>query len=333
MFFLIFINSFLSYCHPPTAQTIQFRHFAKFRYTSEWPEARDWLDLAHWAKFAQALNQKDSVQPKQLEAKEEERRCLFSANRNGVVEGRINKGVGFKRESASLHHRPVIHSTYWFFTLLLYPPKQEMASFCRSALMAGSRSIARSRTLSQSSLNSLNPAAMSSPFASATRTIPCATRYNLLKTLQLSRFWQFQWLRKPIFGLPFSFKKDINTSKITEIVVIAICIGLFRYWEAWSQWCHFTVPLLLLGSNPTLPSIPPAGAAFLKVTHLLSFPLFNYVCLVELFSFSVSLGGCFILLFGPITILVMGSRECFVVLFLFLLVVVWSRFRIYWFLE
>ncbi|KAM1763255.1 hypothetical protein ACFX11_002615 [Malus domestica] len=52
-----------------------------------------------------------------------------------------------------------------------------MASFCRSALMAGSRSIARSRALSQTSLNSLNPAAMASPFASATRTIPCATRF------------------------------------------------------------------------------------------------------------------------------------------------------------
>lgn len=260
------------------------------------------------------------------------RRKVFSANRNGVVESHINKEVGFKRESASLHHRPVIHSTHWFFTLLLYPPKQEMASFCRSALMAGSRSIARSRTLSQSSLNSLNPAAMSSPFASATRTIPCATRYNLLKTLQLSRFWQFQWLRKPIFGLPFSLKKYINTSKITEIVVIAICIGLFRYWEAWSQWCHFTVPLLLLGSNPTLPSMPLAGAAFLKVTH----PLFLFsimFVLLNCFLLSVSLGGYFVLLFGPITILVMGSRECFVVLFLFLLVVVWSRFRIYWFLE
>ncbi|KAM1452866.1 hypothetical protein ACFXTO_002547 [Malus domestica] len=43
--------------------------------------------------------------------------------------------------------------------------------------MAGSRSIARSRALSQTSLNSLNPAAMASPFASATRTIPCATRF------------------------------------------------------------------------------------------------------------------------------------------------------------
>ncbi|BFG41529.1 hypothetical protein CerSpe_278050 [Prunus speciosa] len=60
-----------------------------------------------------------------------------------------------------------------------------MASLCRSALMAGSRSIARSRTLSQSSLNSLNPAAMSSPFASATRTIPCATRFvSLLGSME-----------------------------------------------------------------------------------------------------------------------------------------------------
>ncbi|XP_048430277.1 protein NONRESPONDING TO OXYLIPINS 2, mitochondrial-like isoform X1 [Pyrus x bretschneideri] len=52
-----------------------------------------------------------------------------------------------------------------------------MASFCRSALMAGSRSIARSKALTQTSLNSLNPAAMASPFASTTRTIPCATRF------------------------------------------------------------------------------------------------------------------------------------------------------------
>ncbi|KAK9942476.1 hypothetical protein M0R45_008140 [Rubus argutus] len=53
-----------------------------------------------------------------------------------------------------------------------------MASFCRSALMAGSRSIsARSRTLSQSSLNALNPKATSSPFASSAKAIPSATRF------------------------------------------------------------------------------------------------------------------------------------------------------------
>ncbi|CAN6685960.1 unnamed protein product [Malus baccata var. baccata] len=57
-----------------------------------------------------------------------------------------------------------------------------MASFCRSALMAGSMSITRSRALTQTSLNSLNPAAMASPFASTTRTIPCVTSSSVTKT-------------------------------------------------------------------------------------------------------------------------------------------------------
>ncbi|XP_012070015.1 protein NONRESPONDING TO OXYLIPINS 2, mitochondrial isoform X3 [Jatropha curcas] len=50
-----------------------------------------------------------------------------------------------------------------------------MASFCRSALMAGSRSIAaRSRTLTQKTLNSNS---FSSPFSSqSTRAIPNASR-------------------------------------------------------------------------------------------------------------------------------------------------------------
>nr|XP_028957728.1 uncharacterized protein LOC103432742 isoform X2 [Malus domestica] len=50
----------------------------------------------------------------------------------------------------------------------LLSSEREMASFYRSALMA--------RALTLTSLNSLNPAAMASPFASATRTVPCATR-------------------------------------------------------------------------------------------------------------------------------------------------------------
>ncbi|XP_004289683.1 PREDICTED: uncharacterized protein LOC101301730 isoform X4 [Fragaria vesca subsp. vesca] len=53
-----------------------------------------------------------------------------------------------------------------------------MASLCRSALMAGSRSISsRSRTLTQSSLNALNPKPMSSPFASSTKPMSSATRF------------------------------------------------------------------------------------------------------------------------------------------------------------
>ncbi|KAM5548889.1 hypothetical protein ABKV19_000349 [Rosa sericea] len=58
-----------------------------------------------------------------------------------------------------------------------------MASLCRSALMAGSRSISsRSRTLTQSSLNALNPKPMSSPFASSTKAMPSAIRFNLSQT-------------------------------------------------------------------------------------------------------------------------------------------------------
>ncbi|GMN37393.1 hypothetical protein TIFTF001_006773 [Ficus carica] len=50
-----------------------------------------------------------------------------------------------------------------------------MASFCRSALMAGSRSIAaRSKVLSPKSLNSTP--IFSSPFSSASGTIPRASR-------------------------------------------------------------------------------------------------------------------------------------------------------------
>ncbi|XP_021286849.1 protein NUCLEAR FUSION DEFECTIVE 6, chloroplastic/mitochondrial isoform X1 [Herrania umbratica] len=50
-----------------------------------------------------------------------------------------------------------------------------MASFCRSAVMAGSRSLAsRPKTLT---LKSLTPKPMSSPFSSpSTRSLPCASR-------------------------------------------------------------------------------------------------------------------------------------------------------------
>ncbi|XVF67719.1 hypothetical protein PTKIN_Ptkin10aG0144500 [Pterospermum kingtungense] len=50
-----------------------------------------------------------------------------------------------------------------------------MASFCRSAITAGSRSLAsRSKTLT---LKSLTPKPMSSPFSSpSTRALPCAAR-------------------------------------------------------------------------------------------------------------------------------------------------------------
>ncbi|XP_024028990.1 uncharacterized protein LOC21410055 isoform X1 [Morus notabilis] len=49
-----------------------------------------------------------------------------------------------------------------------------MASFCRSALMAGSRSIAaRSKVVSPKSLNSIP---ISSPFSSASGSIPRASR-------------------------------------------------------------------------------------------------------------------------------------------------------------
>ncbi|XP_050145282.1 uncharacterized protein LOC126620980 [Malus sylvestris] len=56
----------------------------------------------------------------------------------------------------------------------LLSSEREMASFCRSALMA--------RALTLTSLNSLNPAAMASPFASATRTVPCATSSSVTRT-------------------------------------------------------------------------------------------------------------------------------------------------------
>ncbi|XP_022725301.1 protein NUCLEAR FUSION DEFECTIVE 6, chloroplastic/mitochondrial-like isoform X5 [Durio zibethinus] len=50
-----------------------------------------------------------------------------------------------------------------------------MASFCRSAIMVGSRSLAsRSKTLN---LKSLTPKPISSPFSSpSTRALPCASR-------------------------------------------------------------------------------------------------------------------------------------------------------------
>lgn len=50
-----------------------------------------------------------------------------------------------------------------------------------------------------------------------------------------------------------------------------IILGLLWRWRAWSQWCHFTAPLLLLGLNPASPSIPLAGAGFLKVFHLVMY--------------------------------------------------------------
>ncbi|VYS65388.1 unnamed protein product [Arabidopsis thaliana] len=51
-----------------------------------------------------------------------------------------------------------------------------MASFCRSALMAGSRNlVSRSRTVTQKSLN-LKPTTTSSPFASMSQSIPRASR-------------------------------------------------------------------------------------------------------------------------------------------------------------
>ncbi|XP_010555303.1 PREDICTED: uncharacterized protein LOC104824828 isoform X2 [Tarenaya hassleriana] len=51
-----------------------------------------------------------------------------------------------------------------------------MASFCRSAIMAGSRSLAsRSRTVTQRSLD-LKPTTNSSPFTSLNNSIPRASR-------------------------------------------------------------------------------------------------------------------------------------------------------------
>ncbi|VVB09704.1 unnamed protein product [Arabis nemorensis] len=51
-----------------------------------------------------------------------------------------------------------------------------MASFCRSALMAGSRNlVSRSRTVTQKSLN-LKPTTTSSPFPSVSQSIPRASR-------------------------------------------------------------------------------------------------------------------------------------------------------------
>ncbi|XP_010437046.1 PREDICTED: protein NUCLEAR FUSION DEFECTIVE 6, chloroplastic/mitochondrial-like isoform X1 [Camelina sativa] len=51
-----------------------------------------------------------------------------------------------------------------------------MASFCRSALMAGSRNlVSRSKTVTQKSLN-LKPTATSTPFASMSQSVPRASR-------------------------------------------------------------------------------------------------------------------------------------------------------------
>ncbi|PRQ29093.1 hypothetical protein RchiOBHm_Chr5g0010131 [Rosa chinensis] len=53
-----------------------------------------------------------------------------------------------------------------------------MASFCRSALTAGSRCIsARSRSLNHSSLNAISPKVLSSPFASSTKANSSSTRF------------------------------------------------------------------------------------------------------------------------------------------------------------
>ncbi|KFK30505.1 hypothetical protein AALP_AA7G270800 [Arabis alpina] len=51
-----------------------------------------------------------------------------------------------------------------------------MASFCRSALMSGSRNlVSRSRTVTQKTLN-LKPTITQSPFASVSQSIPRASR-------------------------------------------------------------------------------------------------------------------------------------------------------------
>ncbi|KAL1190285.1 hypothetical protein V5N11_016671 [Cardamine amara subsp. amara] len=52
-----------------------------------------------------------------------------------------------------------------------------MASFCRSALMAGSRNlVSRSKSVTQKSLNLKPPTTTSSPFASPSQSIPRASR-------------------------------------------------------------------------------------------------------------------------------------------------------------
>ncbi|KAK6253672.1 hypothetical protein QUC31_015392 [Theobroma cacao] len=112
-----------------------------------------------------------SLQPKQ---NIQIRRCRFSFVRKdtGFCGQALNSQiqiVGFKEETGLLFPQPRASSSNNFRT------REEMASFCRSAVMAGSRSLAsRSKTLT---LKSLTPKPMSSPFSSpSTRSLPCASR-------------------------------------------------------------------------------------------------------------------------------------------------------------
>lgn len=139
------------------------------------------------------------------------------------------------------------------------PEKKKMASFFRSAIMAGSRSLAyRSKTLN---LKSLNPKPISSPFSSpSTRALPRASRYF---------FWGF-----------------IHLNLVSNSKFIFNFKGLFRCWKEQSRWCHFIVPLHLLGYNQSSLWIPHVGAGSLKVFSF-SILYFFFLFLFQLSNISL----------------------------------------------
>lgn len=139
-----------------------------------------------------------------------------------------------------------------------------MASFCRLAIAAGSRSLAaRSKTTSQSTLSAKS---IFSSFSSSAGPLPRASRLIYFHKISLIKYAHalnliiiFIWI------------------KLFFIIIIK---GLFRLWEVLSHWCRFTAPLPLLGLSRASLLIQLAGAGFLRVTFLIS------ICLSWKFFFS-----------------------------------------------